>query len=45
MNSQNGKSSKDKYIACTPTNKKFEVSNPLSDKVKVKGKKLDVQCH
>ena len=43
MNSQNGKTTKDKFIACTPSNKKFEVSNPLSEKVKVKGKKLDLR--
>jgi biotin carboxyl carrier protein len=43
MNNQNGKSTKDKFIACTPDNKKFEVSYPLSDKVKVKGKKLDLR--
>lgn len=43
MSSQNGISSKDKYIACAPNNKKFEVSNPLNDKVRVKGKKLDVR--
>ncbi len=43
MSSQNGKSSKDKFIACTPSDKKFEVTYPLSDKVKVKGKKLDVR--
>jgi biotin carboxyl carrier protein len=42
MKTRNGKNLK--FIACSiPDNKKFEVLNPLDSKVKVKGKKLDLQ--
>ncbi len=42
--SRSGKSSKEKFIACTiPGNRKFEVVNPLGEIVKVKGKKLEVK--
>ncbi|MGC9344513.1 MAG: biotin/lipoyl-containing protein [Bacteroidales bacterium] len=37
------KNKKEKYIACTPANKKFEIINPLDDKVKIKGKKADIK--
>ena len=37
------KNDKEKFIACTAGKKKFEVVNPLSDKVKIKNKKLDVK--
>ncbi len=43
MNGQNSKTSRDKFIACTAGSKKFEISNPLSDRVKVKGKRLDIK--
>ena len=44
MKTRNGKTLKEKFIACSiPDNRKFEVLNPLDDKVKVKGKKLDLQ--
>ncbi|MBE0653858.1 MAG: hypothetical protein IH594_08675 [Bacteroidales bacterium] len=33
----------EKYIACTPKNKKFEISNPLEQKIRFKGKKVDLQ--
>lgn len=34
---------KDKYFACTPKNKKFEIVNPLEPRVKIKGKKHDLK--
>lgn len=34
---------KEKYIACTPANKKFEIINPLDPKVKIKGKRFDLK--
>jgi len=44
MKETNGKILKDKFIACSRTkNKKYEIINPLSDKVKVRGKKLELQ--
>ncbi len=42
MENQNGKRQKEKFIACTPKNKKFEVVNPLGDRIKVKGKRIDL---
>ncbi|MCF8377973.1 MAG: acetyl-CoA carboxylase biotin carboxyl carrier protein subunit [Bacteroidales bacterium] len=38
----NGKTQKDKFYACTPKGKNYEVVNPLGEKVKVKGKSLSV---
>jgi len=35
-------SAKEKFIACGTGNKKFEISQPLSERPKVKGKKLDL---
>ncbi|MFW5821013.1 MAG: acetyl-CoA carboxylase biotin carboxyl carrier protein subunit [Bacteroidota bacterium] len=32
---------KEKFIACTPKNKKFEIVNPLDTRVKIKGKRYD----
>ena len=43
MTKFNGKTEKEIYYACTPHNKKFEVVNPLGDKLKVKGKKIEVE--
>jgi len=43
MRRSSGKNKKEKYIACTPKNKKFEITNPLELKVKVKGKKHDIK--
>lgn len=43
MLNHNGKTEKDKFYACSPKSKNFEVVNPLSEKVKVKGKKIDVK--
>lgn len=37
------KNKKEKYIACTPKNKKFEITNPLDLKIKLKGKKHDIK--
>lgn len=37
------KATREKYYACTPRNKKFEVVDPLGDKLKLKGKKVDIQ--
>ena len=33
---------KEKYIACSSSNKKFEIINPLEEKPRVKGKRLDL---
>ena len=38
----NGKAKREKYIACSSSNKKFEIIDPLADKPKVKGKRLDL---
>jgi len=43
MPHHNGKTEKDKFYACSPKGKSFEVVNPLGEKVKVKGKKLDIE--
>ncbi len=43
MLNHNGRTEKDKFYACSPKSKNFEVVNPLSEKVKVKGKKIDVK--
>lgn len=43
MTNSNGKSEREKFYACTPQNKKVEVVNPLGEKLKVKGKKVDIQ--
>jgi len=42
MAESNVKSVMDKFIVCGSGKKKFEVSQPLSEKPKVKGKKLDL---
>ena len=42
MLGNNGSSKKEKYIACSDSNKNFEIINPLDEKPKVKGKKLDL---
>ena len=42
MLNYNGKTGKDKFYACS-SKKNFEVINPLSDKIKIKGKKIDVE--
>lgn len=39
----NGKSEKGKFYACTPQDKKVEIVNPLTDKLKVKGKRVDIK--
>jgi biotin carboxyl carrier protein len=39
----NGKLSREKFIACSSGNKKYEILNPLGDKLRVRGKKLDIQ--
>jgi len=43
MRETNGKPSKERFIACSNENRKYEIINPLGDKLKVKGKKLDIQ--
>lgn len=43
MKEESGKSKKEKFIACTPGNKKFEIVNPLDSKVKIKGKRADIK--
>lgn len=43
MADANNRASKEKYIACSPKNKKFEIQNPLDQKVRVKGKKYDLK--
>jgi len=43
MKENSGKNKREKYIACTPGNKKFEITNPLEPKVKIKGRKHDLQ--
>ncbi len=43
MIDRNPKSKKDKYIACSScSNRKFEIINPLDEKPRVKGKRLDL---
>ncbi len=42
MAERNGKSGMDKFIVCGSGNKKFEVIQPLLEKPRVKGKKLDI---
>jgi len=37
------KTKKEKYIACTPKNKKFEIVNPLEQSIKIKGKKHNLK--
>lgn len=42
MKETNGKLLKNKFIACSRTrNKKYEIINPLSDNVRVRGKKME----
>jgi glutaconyl-CoA/methylmalonyl-CoA decarboxylase subunit gamma len=43
MNERGGKPLKEKFIACSSGNKKFEIINPLDEKVKIGGKKLEIQ--
>ncbi len=43
MRASKGKNKKEKYITCTPKNKKFEIVNPLDLKVRLKGKKHDIK--
>jgi biotin carboxyl carrier protein len=43
MKDTNGKATKDVFIACGEGKRTFEIVNPLSDSVKVKGKKVDIQ--
>lgn len=43
MQNFTSKNKKEKYIACTPGNKKFDIINPLDSKVKIKGKKAEIQ--
>jgi biotin carboxyl carrier protein len=42
MTEINGKSEKGKFIACGDGKKKFEITHPLLDKPKIKGKKMDL---
>ena len=43
MNENGGKPLKEKFIACSSGNKKFEIINPLDEKVKIGGKKMEIQ--
>lgn len=43
MKGTNGKPTKDKFIACSSGNKKYEIINPLDEKVKIRNKKMDIQ--
>ena len=43
MKENNGKLLKEKYIACTGGNKKYEIINPLSEKIKIGGRKMEIQ--
>jgi biotin carboxyl carrier protein len=43
MKEKNRRSKKEKYIACTPKNKKYEIVNPLEQRVKIRGKRHDLK--
>ena len=43
MENHNGKTEKVKFYACSTKSKNFEIVNPLSDKIKIRGKKIDVK--
>lgn len=43
MRAKISKRKKDKYIACTPKNKKYEIQNPLDQSIRYKGKKTDLK--
>lgn len=43
MASLKTKKRKEKYIACSVKNKKFEIVNPLDEDLKIKGKKMHVE--
>jgi biotin carboxyl carrier protein len=43
MASSNYSKKKEKFIACSTKNKKFEIISPLDDALKVKGKKMNIE--
>jgi biotin carboxyl carrier protein len=43
MKDTNGKPVKEKFIACSSGKKKYEIVNPLDEKVKIRGKKMEIQ--
>jgi len=43
MANHNGRTEKEKFYACSPKGKSFEITNPLGEKVKIKGKKQDIE--
>lgn len=43
MKDNNGKASKDVFIACGVGKRNYEIVNPLDENVKIKGKKMDIR--
>lgn len=43
MELTNGKASKDKFIACTEGTRKYEITNPLGEIIKISGKKMNIE--
>lgn len=43
MKENNGKPLNEKFIACSSGKKKYEIVNPLDDKIKIRGKKMEIQ--